>query len=193
MKAMILAAGRGERMGALTDRMPKPLLEVGGRPLIEHQIRRLAAAGFRDLVVNLAWLGEMIAACLGDGSRFGVRIEYSREPQGALDTGGGIRRALPLLGDGRFVVVNSDVWCGYSFETLRDAGPGDAHIVLVDNPCHHPDGDFGLAPDGKVIETRRNRLTSAESAAITLGCSRHAQASVFRSWRCSAKRSRPAY
>ena len=159
MKAMILAAGRGERMGALTDRVPKPLLEVGGRPLIEHQILRLAAAGFRDLVVNLAWLGDMIAACLGDGSRFGVRIEYSREPEGALDTGGGIRRALPLLGDGRFVVVNSDVWCGYSFETLRDTGAGDAHIVLVDNPSHHPHGDFGLAPDGRVIETGWRRLT----------------------------------
>ena len=159
MKAMILAAGRGERMGALTDRVPKPLLEVGGRPLIEHQIRRLASAGFRDLVVNLAWLGNTIAACLGDGSRFGVSIEYSREPEGALDTGGGILKALPLLGDGRFVVVNSDVWCGYSFETLRDAGTGDAHIVLVDNPAHHPDGDFGLAPGGKVIETGRNRLT----------------------------------
>lgn len=159
MKAMILAAGRGERMGALTDRVPKPLLEVDGRPLIEHQIARLTAAGFRDLVVNLAWLGDMIAACLGDGSRFGVRIEYSREPEGALDTGGGIRRALPLLGAGRFVVVNSDVWCDYPFETLRDAGAGGAHIVLVDNPSHHPDGDFGLAPDGRVVETDRNRLT----------------------------------
>ena len=159
MKAMILAAGRGERMGALTDRVPKPLLEVGGRPLVEHQILRLAAAGFRDLVVNLAWLGDMIAARLADGSRFGVRIRYSREPQGALDTGGGIRNALPLLGDGRFVVVNADVWCDYPFERLRRAGAGDAHIVLVDNPAHHRAGDFALAPNGEVVETARGRLT----------------------------------
>ena len=159
MKAMILAAGRGERMGALTDRVPKPLLEAGGRPLIEHQIQRLATAGFRDLVVNLAWLGHVIEARLGDGSRFGVRIEFSREPEGALDTGGGIRNALPLLGDGRFVVVNSDVWSDFPLETLRDGDAGDAHIVLADSPAHHPGGDFGLAPDGRVIRAESNRLT----------------------------------
>ena len=159
MKAMILAAGRGERMGALTRRVPKPLLEVGGRPLIEHQVDRLAGAGFRDVVVNLAWLGERIAARLGDGSRLGVRIRYSREPEGALDTGGGIRRALPLLGGGRFVTVNSDVWSDYPFERLRDAVAGDAHIVLVDNPAHHPAGDFALAPDGRVAGAAHGRLT----------------------------------
>ena len=159
MKAMILAAGRGERMGALTDRVPKPLLEAGGRPLIEHQVLRLAAAGFRDLVVNLAWLGDMIAARLGDGSRYGVRIRYSREPEGALDTGGGIRNALPLLGDGGFIAVNADVWSDYPFEALRDAEAGDAYVVLVDNPAHHRNGDFGLAPDGRVVEGQRNRLT----------------------------------
>ena len=159
MKAMILAAGRGERMGALTDGVPKPLLEVGGRPLIEHQILRLVAAGYRDIVVNLAWLGEQIAARLGDGSGLGVRIRYSREPEGALDTGGGIRQALSLLGDERFVVVNSDVWSDYSFEKLRGAGTGDAHIVLVDNPAHHPDGDFALSPDGKIVEAGHGRLT----------------------------------
>ena len=150
MKAMILAAGRGERMGALTDHTPKPLLEAGGRPLIEHQIARLADAGFRDVVVNLAWLGERIAARLGDGSRLGVRIRYSREPEGALDTGGGIRQALPLLGGERFAAVNSDVWSDYPLEKLRDATAGDAHVVLVDNPPHNPEGDFGLAPDGRV-------------------------------------------
>ena len=155
MKAMVLAAGRGERMGGLTDDVPKPLLEAGGRPLIEHQIRRLAAAGFRQVVVNLAWLGHMIEARLGDGSRFGVRIEYSREPEGALDTGGGIRNALPLLGDARFVVVNSDVWSDFPLERLRDAGTGDAHIVLADSPAHHPGGDFGLAPDGRAHRWRR--------------------------------------
>lgn len=159
MKAMILAAGRGERMGALTRRTPKPLLEVGGRPLIEHQVDRLAGAGFRDVVVNLAWLGERIAVRLGDGSRLGVRVRYSWEPEGALDTGGGIRRALPLLGGGRFVTVNSDVWSDYPFEKLRDAVAGDAHIVLVDNPAHHPAGDFALAPDGRVTGAAHGRLT----------------------------------
>ena len=159
MKAMILAAGRGERMGALTRRVPKPLLEVGGRPLIEHQVVRLAGAGFRDVVVNLAWLGERIAARLGDGSRLGVRIRYSREPEGALDTGGGICRALPLLGGGRFVAVNSDVWSDYPFERLRGAVAGDAHVVLVDNPAHHPAGDFALAPDGRVTGAAHGRLT----------------------------------
>ena len=159
MKAMILAAGRGERMGALTDRVPKPLLEAGGRTLIEHQVLQLAGAGFRDLVVNLAWLGDLIAARLGDGSRYGVRIRYSREPEGALDTGGGIRNALPLLGGGRFIAVNADVRSDHPFETLRGASAGDAHVVLVDNPAHHRSGDFGLAPDGKVVESKRDRLT----------------------------------
>ena len=159
MKAMILAAGRGERMGALTDRVPKPLLEAGGRTLIEHQVLQLAGAGFRDLVINLAWLGDLIAARLGDGSRYGVRIRYSREPEGALDTGGGIRNALPLLGGGRFIAVNADVRSDHPFETLRDASVGDAHVVLVDNPAHHRSGDFGLAPDGKVVESKRDRLT----------------------------------
>ena len=156
---MILAAGRGERMGALTDRVPKPLLEVAGRPLIEHQVRRLAAAGFRDLVVNLAWLGERIEARLGDGSELGVRIRYSREPEGALETGGGIRRALPLLGEEPFVAVGADVWSDYPFEKLHGAAAGDGHIVLVDNPAHHPHGDFALAPDGKVLDAGRDRLT----------------------------------
>ena len=159
MKAMILAAGRGERMGPLTRSVPKPLLEAGGRPLIEHQVGRLAGAGFRDIVVNLAWLGERIAARLGDGSRLGVRIRYSREPEGALDTGGGIRRALPLLGGGRFVTVNADVWSDYPFEKLRDAAAGDGRIVLVDNPAHHPEGDFALAPDGRVSGAAHGRLT----------------------------------
>ena len=146
-------------MGALTDRVPKPLLGVGGRPLIEHQIRRLAAAGFRDIIVNLAWLGERIEARLGDGSDLGVRIRYSREPAGALDTGGGIRRALSLLGEEPFVAVNSDVWSDYPFEKLHGAATGDGHIVLVDNPAHHPHGDFALVPDGKVVDAGRDRLT----------------------------------
>ena len=148
MKAMILAAGRGERMRPLTDRVPKPLLEAGGRPLIEHLIDRLARAGFSDLVVNVSHLGERIERALGDGARLGVRITYSREAE-ALETGGGIAYALPLLGDRPFVAVNSDIYCDFDFARLRPAAaalaPGGAHLVLVDNPSHHPRGDFSLS------------------------------------------------
>lgn len=151
MKAMILAAGRGERMRPLTDSRPKPLLEVRGRPLIVRHIERLAAAGFRELVINTAWLGEQIHAVLGDGAAWGVAIAYSDEPPGALETGGGIHHALPLLGDAPFVVVNGDVWTDYPFAGLRRGLTGGdlAHLVLVDNPPQHPGGDFALR-DGRV-------------------------------------------
>jgi MurNAc alpha-1-phosphate uridylyltransferase len=151
MHAMILAAGRGERMRPLTDRTPKPLLKVAGRPLIEHHIRALAAAGYRDLVINHAHLGEQIVAALGDGGRFGVRIRYSPEGR-ALETGGGIFRALPLLGEGPFLVVNGDVWCDYDFARAHLAPGRLAHLVLVDNPPHHACGDFALDDS-----TARNR------------------------------------
>lgn len=144
MKAMILAAGRGERMRPLTDRTPKPLLPVAGRPLIEYHIEHLAHAGFKQLVINHAHLGDQIEAALGDGSRWGVSISYSREGA-ALETGGGIFRALPLLGPLPFVVVNGDIWCDYAFENLRARVlTGLAHLVLVPNPGHHARGDFGL-------------------------------------------------
>ncbi len=154
---MILAAGRGERMRPLTDRTPKPLLRVGGRPLIEHQLRRLASAGYRDVVVNLAWLGGQIRETLGDGSRFGVHIRYSEEPHGALETAGGIRHALPLLGDGPFLVVNGDIWCDHPLSP-RDPGEALAHLVLVDNPEQHPAGDFALRED-RVDDSGEARLT----------------------------------
>lgn len=147
---MILAAGRGERMRPLTDRVPKPLIEAGGRPLIAHLIERLARAGFTDLVVNVAHLADLVERGLGNGSRYGVTIAYSREQQ-ALETGGGIAYALPLLGDAPFVVVNSDIYCDYDFTRLTAAadalrsGAACAHLVLVDNPSHHPDGDFSLS------------------------------------------------
>lgn len=143
MKAMILAAGKGERMRPLTLHTPKPLLPVGGLPLIEHHIRALAAAGFTELVINHAWLGEQIEAYLGDGARFGVSIAYSAEGE-PLETGGGIQRALPLLGAAPFLLVNGDVWCDYPFAALRRPLDGLAHLVLVDNPAHHPTGDFRL-------------------------------------------------
>jgi len=145
---MILAAGRGERMRPLTDETPKPLLPVGGRPLIVWQIERLARAGIRDLVINHAHLGQMIETALGDGAAWGVRIRYSAEGEGrALETGGGIFRALPLLGDGPFLVVNGDIWSDIDLAGLELAEGDLAHLVMVDNPPHHPAGDFHLAGD----------------------------------------------
>jgi MurNAc alpha-1-phosphate uridylyltransferase len=143
MRAMILAAGRGERMRPLTDHTPKPLLTIAGKPLIQHHIEALAAAGIRDIVINLGWLGAAIPEALGAGERFGVRLRYSEEGFPALETAGGIRRALPLLGDGPFIVVNGDVWIDYPLAQLASPA-GLAHLVLVDNPLHHPQGDFRL-------------------------------------------------
>ena len=150
MRAMILAAGRGARLRPLTDETPKPLLRVGGRMLIDWHLTRLAAAGVERVVINTAWLGEQIEAAVGQGGAWGVEVVYSREPEGALETGGGIARALPLLGDGPFWVVNADVWTDYPFERLPRAPAGRAHVVLVPNPAHHPGGDFTLDGQGRV-------------------------------------------
>ena len=139
---MILAAGRGERMRPLTDHTPKPLLPVAGRPLIEHQIARVAGAGFRHVVINHAWLGERIEARLGDGSRWNLAIEYSSEGE-ALETGGGIHRALPLLSD-PFLVINGDIWTDIDYPSLRIAEEDLAYLVMVPNPPHNPGGDFML-------------------------------------------------
>lgn len=163
MKAMILAAGRGERMRPLTDTCPKPLLVAGGKPLIVWHIERLAAAGIVDLVINHAHLGRMIEDALGDGTRFGVRIRYSPEGS-ALETAGGIARALPLLGDAPFLVVNGDVFCDADFAGLRRAADElnpvrCAHLLLVANPAHNPAGDFGLTADGQVRDDEGERLT----------------------------------
>jgi N-acetyl-alpha-D-muramate 1-phosphate uridylyltransferase len=157
---MILAAGRGERMRPLTDRTPKPLLTVGGVPLIEHTIRRLRAAGYRDLVINLGHLGEQIEERLGDGGAFGVRIRYSREPPGALETAGGIREALELLGSDPFLVINADVWSDHPLGSPALAADALAHLVLVANPKHHPQGDFTLQ-DGRVGLSGGTRHTFA--------------------------------
>jgi MurNAc alpha-1-phosphate uridylyltransferase len=157
MKAMILAAGRGERMRPLTDHTPKPLLRAGGKPLIVHHIERLASAGFRELVVNHAHLGEQIEAALGDGSWLGVEIRYSVENP-ALETGGGIFKALHLLGSEPFLVLNGDVWTDVDLRRLALAEECLAHLVLVDNPPHHPEGDFGLR-DGLVSNGGEPRYT----------------------------------
>lgn len=146
MKAMILAAGRGNRMRPLTDHKPKPLLTAGGKPLIVYHIEQLAAAGIRDLAINHAHLGEQIEQALGDGSQFGVSIRYSPE-QEALETGGGIFKALPLLGDAPFLVVNGDVWTDIDPASLNIVEGDLAHLVLVDNPPHNPSGDFALIGD----------------------------------------------
>jgi MurNAc alpha-1-phosphate uridylyltransferase len=142
--AMILAAGRGERLRPMTDTTPKPLLRVRGQPLIERHVRGLARAGVERIVINLAWLGSQIREYLGDGARYGVAIVYSDEQPRALETAGGIFRALPHLGPGPFAVVNGDIYTNFSFETLRLAADRDAHLVLVPNPPQHPRGDFGL-------------------------------------------------
>lgn len=157
MKAMILAAGRGERMRPLTDKLPKPLLPVTGKPLIVHHIERLAEAGFRELIINHAHLGEMIESELGDGSAWGVEIRYSPEAV-ALETGGGIYHALPMLGDEPFLVVNGDIWCDLNYSQLTLKQGDMAHLVLVPNPEHHPQGDFHLQ-QGRVSQGGERRLT----------------------------------
>jgi MurNAc alpha-1-phosphate uridylyltransferase len=157
MKAMILAAGRGERMRPLTDHRPKPLLAVAGKPLILYHIEGLVRAGYRELVINHAHLGAQIEAELGNGARWGVSIRYSPERQ-ALETGGGIFNALPLLGEKPFVVVNGDIWCDFDFSRLQLPVGRLAHLVLVDNPDHHRGGDF-ILHHGEVQQGDHNRLT----------------------------------
>ncbi len=157
MKAMILAAGRGERMRPLTDHTPKPLLKAAGRSLIEYHIDHLVTAGITELVINHAHLGDQIEAALGDGSRYGATIRYSPETA-ALETAGGICNALPLLGEEPFVVVNGDVWSDYRFAQLPDEINGLAHLILVDNPPQHASGDFVLV-GGRVIAEGYEKLT----------------------------------
>lgn len=152
MKAMILAAGRGERMRPLTDTCPKPLLPVGGQPLIVWHLQRLAGAGFREVIINHAHLGAQIEAALQQGAAWGLTIRYSPEPAGALETAGGIANALPLLGDAPFLVINGDIYCDWDVARAKDvlAVNDLAHLVLVANPAHHPAGDFILT-DGKIL------------------------------------------
>jgi MurNAc alpha-1-phosphate uridylyltransferase len=149
---MLLAAGRGERMRPLTDRRPKPLLEAGGNSLIGHLLSALSRAGHHRIVINTAHLGGQLVDMLGDGAEMGLSIRYSHEPEGALDTGGGIVNALPMLDTDPFAVVNADIWSDYPFEALPSAINGLAHLVLADNPAHHPQGDFVL--DGARVRNR---------------------------------------
>ena len=170
MKAMILAAGKGERMRPLTEQVPKPLLEVGGKPLIQYHVEGLVAAGFTELVVNVSWLGEQIERFLGSRP-WGCEIRFSRETS-PLETAGGILKALPLLGDAPFALVNGDIWTDYPMDSLRrhrSLAPGHAFLVLVDNPPQHSEGDFHLYPDGRLqpdAPAGTARLTYAGIAAI---------------------------
>lgn len=151
MKAMILAAGYGKRMGHLTQETPKPLLKVGGKSLIFYHLEALAKAGFTEVVINTGWLGEQLELAIGSGGQFGLKVLYSRE-QVPLETAGGIRKALPLLGEQPFLVVNGDVWTNIDFSALTLPENKLAHLVLVDNPEHNPEGDFSLSSQGEVVK-----------------------------------------
>ncbi len=162
MRAMILAAGRGERMRPLTDKMPKSMLEVSGKPLIQYHVENLVRAGIVDIVINHALFGEQLEAYLNDGKTLGASITYSAEGDQPLETAGGIVRALPLLGDKPFVTVNADIWTDFSFQDLLcqsdDLSNDSAHLILVDNPEHNPEGDFALS-DGKLLNQGAPMLT----------------------------------
>jgi len=159
MKAMILAAGRGERMRPLTDATPKPLLQAGSRRLIEYHLENLAKAGFKEVIINVAWLGQQIIDVIGNGEKYKLKIHYSNEGDQALETGGGIYNALPLLGSEPFLVINGDVWTDYPFENLRSFQLKDkAHLVLINNPEHNPKGDFSIN-DSRLLNDERDRYT----------------------------------
>ncbi|MFC5569694.1 N-acetylmuramate alpha-1-phosphate uridylyltransferase MurU [Lysobacter yangpyeongensis] len=161
MKALIFAAGLGERMRPLTDHTPKPLLSAGGKPLIVWHLEKLAASGVREVVINTSWLAEQFPAALGDGERWGLRLHFSYEGPTPLETGGGMWNALRLLSgaDEPFLAVNGDIWSDYDFGRLPRDPDGDAHLVLVDNPPQHPQGDFALAGEGGVHGDGAQRLT----------------------------------
>ncbi|AXB01389.1 nucleotidyltransferase family protein [Aeromonas caviae] len=186
MKAMILAAGRGERMRPLTDLLPKPLLAAGGKPLIVHHIEKLKAAGVTTLVINHAWLGHKLVAALGDGSALGVSIHWSAEER-ALETAGGIVQALPLLGSEPFLVINGDTWLDLDYRALVNQPLGDdlAHLWLVPNPPQHPQGDFSLQA-GRVLDTPALTFSGVglyqPAAFAGLPCGARKLAPLLRDW-----------
>lgn len=185
--ALILAAGRGERMRPLTDAAPKPLLVVAGKRLIDYHLEALARAGVREAVVNVAHLAAQFEPALGDGSRYGVRIRYSREGDEPLETGGGMLHALPLLGDAPFLAVNGDILTDFDFATLPREPRGVAHLVLVDNPPHHPRGDFELHEDGSLsaeaVPTASHVGGAAASRNLTFAGIGVYRADLFERWR----------
>jgi MurNAc alpha-1-phosphate uridylyltransferase len=164
MRAMILAAGRGERLRPLTDTTPKALVEAGGTTLLERHLRQLAQAGFRECVINLGHLGSVIRERIGTGDRWNINIQYSDEGDNVLETGGGIARALPLLGDAAFAVVNADIWTDFDYARLRNTKCDYAHLVMVDNPSYNPAGDFNLS-SGLVKPAAKSAFTFSGIAA----------------------------
>lgn len=158
MKCMLLAAGLGERLRPITDTTPKPLVKVAGKPLIEYHLDNLANAGYKEVVINLSHLGNLIEQYLGDGSRFGLSIEYSREGNKPLETAGGIVNALPLLGNKPFLVINADIWCNHLLSFANLSNDKLAHLVLVNNPKHNPNGDFAYE-FGRIYNSGKNYLT----------------------------------
>ncbi|MGY0634841.1 N-acetylmuramate alpha-1-phosphate uridylyltransferase MurU [Luteimonas sp. A478] len=175
MKALIFAAGLGERMRPLTDTTPKPLLQAAGKPLIVWHLERLAAAGVDEVVINTSWLASQFPAALGDGSRWGLSIHYSYEGEVPLETGGGMWRALARLGNNPFIAVNGDIWTDYDFSLLPHQPRGDAHLVLVDNPDHNSAGDFAACPNGILRNDGGERLTFSGIGVY--------RASLFDDWR----------
>ncbi|MDE0661571.1 MAG: nucleotidyltransferase family protein [Gammaproteobacteria bacterium] len=167
MRAMILAAGRGERLRPLTERIPKPLVLLAGEPLIVHQLRWLRRAGIRDVVVNLHHLGDAIERALGTGIDLGIRIRYSREPE-LLDTGGGIKKALPDLLPGPFVVLNGDIWTNYAFRDLTDVHAAKAHLVLTPTPAHKDRADFHLETAAGAARVRRGAASDLTYCGIAV-------------------------
>ncbi len=159
MNALVFAAGKGERMRPLTDTTPKPLLPVRGKPLIVWHLEKLAALGVHEVVINTSWLAHAFEPALGQGDRWGLRLHYSHEGPEPLETGGGMLHALPRLGDEPFLAVNADIWCDYDFARLPREPTGLAHLVLVDNPPHNPEGDFALLDDGSMQPAGEQRLT----------------------------------
>jgi MurNAc alpha-1-phosphate uridylyltransferase len=183
MKALILAAGLGERMRPLTNTTPKPLLLAGGKPLIAWHIEKLAAMGVQDIVVNTSWLAERFPEVLGDGTHWGVRLHYSFEGPTPLETGGGMWHARTLLGDAPFLAVNGDIWTDFDFAALPREPARDAHLVLVDNPAHHPTGDFILHADGRVDSDAE--AGSPATTRLTFAGVGVYRASLFDDWRAT--------
>lgn len=175
MKALVFAAGLGERMRPLTDTTPKPLLRVGGKRLVEWHLEKLAGIGIDEVVINTSWLADQFPQVLGDGSRWGLRIRYSYEGTTPLETGGGMCNALQWLGDAPFIAVNGDIWCDADFGSLPSAPGGDAHLLLVDNPAHNPRGDFALDDEGLLHSEGDARLTFSGIGVY--------RASLFADWR----------
>ena len=182
MKALIFAAGKGERMRPLTERIPKPLLIAGGKPLIAWHLEKLAVIGVRDVVINTAWLAEQFPATLGDGSRWGLRLHYSYEGAEPLETGGGMLHALPLLGDAPFLAINGDIWTDYDFANLPREPAGLAHLVMVANPPHHPHGDFGVDADDQLHPYPNSHLSGPLRALTFAGIGTY-RPEVLDDWR----------